>query len=122
MNALLAVLLFAQTSEAIQLFAGKSLAGWHMDVPARDKEKNLRDPFIVRDGVLVTLGTPRSNLITDASYSDYQLTVEYRFPGEPGNCGVLVHASKPRRLYGRVPQSREVPVQSGHAGDVGCIG
>ena len=93
-----------------------------MDVPARDNDKNLRDPFIVRDGVLVTLGTPRGHLITDASYSDYQLTVEYRFPGEPGNCGVLVHASKPRRLYGMFPQSMEVQLQSGHAGDFWCIG
>ena len=122
MGVLLVALLFVQKQEQVRLFDGKSLAGWHMDVPARDDDKSLREPFIVRDGVLVTLGTPRGHLITDAAYSDYQLTVEYRFPGEPGNCGVLVHCSKPRRLYGMFPQSMEVQLQSGHAGDFWCIG
>ena len=122
MAVLLAALLFAQQLGAVSLFDGNTLAGWHMDVPARDKDKDLREPFTVRDGVLVSLGTPRGHLITDAAYSDYKLTVEYRFPGEPGNCGVLVHCSKPRRLYGMFPQSMEVQLQSGHAGDFWCIG
>ena len=122
MAVLLAALLFAQQLGAVSLFDGNTLAGWHMDVPARDKDKDLREPFTVREGVLVSLGTPRGHLITDAAYSDYKLTVEYRFPGEPGNCGVLVHCSKPRRLYGMFPQSMEVQLQSGHAGDFWCIG
>ena len=122
MSLLIAVLLVARSSEAVALFDGKTLDGWHMDVPARDSDKSLRDPFVVRDGVLVSLGTPRGHLITDTAYSDYQLVVEYRFPGQPGNCGVLVHASKPRRLYDMFPQSMEVQLQSGHAGDFWCIG
>ena len=122
MGVLLAALLLVQQQEEVNLFDGKSLAGWHMDVPARDDDKSLREPFVVRDGVLVTLDTPRGHLITDAAYSDYRLTVEYRFPGKPGNCGVLVHASKPRRLANMFPQSMEVQLQSGHAGDFWCIG
>ena len=47
--------------------------------------------------------------------------VEYRFAAKPGNCGVLVHASKPRALYGMFPQSIEVQMQSGDAGDFWCI-
>ena len=43
------------------------------------------------------------------------------FAGKPGNCGVLVHSSKPRALYGMFPQSIECQMQSGEAGDFWCI-
>jgi hypothetical protein len=104
------------------LFNGKDLSGWHMDVPAFDKESNAPKPFVVRNGMLVSLGTPGGHLITDKSFENYKLEIEYRFSGKPGNCGVLVHASKPRRLYGMFPQSIEVQMQSGDAGDFWCIG
>ncbi|NNC87165.1 MAG: DUF1080 domain-containing protein [Akkermansiaceae bacterium] len=107
---------------AKSLFNGKDLAGWHADVPAKDKNKDLGPSFVVRDGMIVSLGVPRGHLITDASYSDYKLVVEYRFPGKPGNCGVLVHTSKPRVLYEMFPASIEVQMNSGHAGDFWCIG
>jgi hypothetical protein len=104
-----------------RLFNGKDLAGWHADVPELDKNPAARSPFIVRDGLLVSLGTPGGHLITDAEYRDYRLEVEYRFAAKPGNCGVLVHASKPRALYGMFPQSLEVQMSSGDAGDFWCI-
>ncbi|MBX7132383.1 MAG: DUF1080 domain-containing protein [Fimbriimonadaceae bacterium] len=117
-----ALVVLVASSEAISLFNGKDLAGWHMDVPALDKDPNGKKPFIVRNGVLVSLGSPGGHLITNDSYHDYRLTIEYRFSAQPGNCGVLVHASKPRRLYDMFPQSIEVQMQSGDAGDFWCIG
>ncbi len=78
--------------------------------------------FVAKDGLLISMGTPEGHLITDASFHDYRLTVEYRWPGEPGNCGVLVHASVPRRLYGMFPQSIECQMHVGNAGDFWCIG
>ncbi|TCC94554.1 DUF1080 domain-containing protein [Pedobacter frigiditerrae] len=108
---------FAQKS----LFDGKSLAGWHSDVPAKDKDPNIKPSFIIRDGMLVSLGDPRGHLITDAIYQNYRLEVEYRFAGKPGNCGVLVHASTPRALYGMFPKSLEVQMQHQDAGDFWCI-
>jgi len=112
----------AYPTQAEPLFNGKDLAGWHMDVPELDKNSKGTKPFVVRDGFLVSLGTPGGHLITDKSYHDYKLTVEYRFSATPGNCGVLVHASKLRRLYDMFPQSLEVQMQSGDAGDFWCIG
>jgi len=103
------------------LFNGKDLSGWEADIPAKDKEAGVRDAFVVRDGKLVSLGEPRGHLITKDAYRDYRLEVEYRFPGEAGNCGVLVHASRPRALYAMFPQSIEVQMQSGHAGDFWVI-
>lgn len=103
------------------LFNGKDLSGWKVDVPKADKNLDIQPSFIVRDGKLVSLGNPRGHLLTEKSHENYKLTVEYRFSGKPGNCGVLVHASKLRALFGMFPQSIEVQMQSGHAGDFWCI-
>jgi hypothetical protein len=103
------------------LFNGTDLAGWHADVPAADTDPHAPNPFIVRNGMLVSLGEPRGHLITDSSYHDYRLDVEYRFPGTPGNAGVLVHASTPRALYAMFPRSIEVQMEHGNAGDFWCI-
>jgi hypothetical protein len=105
----------------IKLFNGKDLSGWEADVPARDTDKSLRDSFIVREGRLVSLGKPEGHLLTKEAYRNYRLDVEYRFPGQPGNCGVLVHASRPRALYKMFPQSIEVQMHSGNAGDFWVI-
>jgi 3-keto-disaccharide hydrolase len=105
----------------VQLFNGKDLAGWEADVPAKDTDKTVRDSFIVRDGMLVSLGKPEGHLLTKDAYRDYRLEVEYRFPGQGGNCGVLVHASRPRALYKMFPQSIEVQMMSGDAGDFWVI-
>ena len=109
-------------TDSIQLWNGRDLSGWHTDVPAKDSDPALGASFMARDGVLVSLGTPPGHLITDESFRDYRLTVEWRWPQKPGNCGVLVHSSTPRRLYGMYPQSLECQLHSGNAGDFWCIG
>jgi hypothetical protein len=103
------------------LFNGKDLSGWHTDVPAMDTNAAAINPFIVRNGLLVSLGTPQGHLITDAVYQNFRLEIEYRFAAEPGNCGVLVFASTPRALYKMFPQSIEVQLMHGNAGDFWCI-
>jgi hypothetical protein len=103
------------------LFNGSDLSGWHVDVPAMDAHPDTLNPFIVREGMLVSLGTPGGHLITDQEFQNYSLLVEYRFAGEPGNCGVLIHASTPRALYGMFPKSMEVQMEHNNAGDFWCI-
>ena len=103
------------------LFNGRDLGGWHIDVPKMDEDPNVKSPFIVRDGLLVSLGTPNGHLISDAVYRDYRLEIQYRFAGKPGNCGVLAHASTPRALYGMFPKSIEVQMFHKNAGDFWCI-
>ncbi len=103
------------------LFNGRDLTGWHVDVPAIDSNPQRPSPFVVRDGQLAVLGEPQGHLISDASYRDYRLEVEYRFSGTPGNAGVLVHASTPRALYAMFPKSIEVQMEHGNAGDFWCI-
>lgn len=108
-------------AEKGSLFNGKNLSGWSADVPSKDDNPDIPPSFVVRDGMLISKGEPRGHLVTTTAYRDYRLEIEYRFPGMPGNCGVLVHASKPRALYEMFPQSIEVQMYSGNAGDFWCI-
>jgi hypothetical protein len=110
-----------QEQETVNLFNGNDLTGWYWDVPAMDNDPDVRNPFIVRDGLLVSLGTPQGHLITDSVYQNYRLEAEYRFSAEPGNCGILVHASTPRALYNMFPKSIEVQMMHENAGDFWCI-
>jgi len=134
----------AVSAKTLSLFNGKDLSGWSLDTPVRDKagpadEATIKNgvitidthtaewwksipSFIVRDGLLVSLGQPGGHLVTEQEFSDYELVVEYRFSKTPGNCGVLVHASTPRRLYKMFPQSIEVQMMHENAGDFWCIG
>lgn len=116
------ILLISCSSETSKsLFNGKDLSGWHIDVPEMDSIPTAPNPFIVREGMLVSLGTPQGHIISDAVYEDFRLEVEYRFAGEPGNCGVLVFASTPRALYKMFPKSIEVQMMHENAGDFWCI-
>lgn len=119
---LLAGAAWAQDTESRSLINGENLDGWHADVPEADGKPDAAPSFVVRDGMLVSLGLPAGHLITDEEFGDYRLDIEYRFPGEAGNCGVLVHASRPRALYEMFPASIEVQMHSGNAGDFWCIG
>lgn len=135
----------AVSAETIPLFNGKDLSGWTLDTPDRDSmtkenEVEIKDgiltidtrkvawwkanppSFMVRDGLLVSMGKPLGHLVTEEKFSNYKLVVEYRFSKDPGNCGVLVHASAPRYLYDMFPKSVEVQMQHENAGDFWCIG
>ena len=109
---------FAQT---IHLFNGIDLNNWYSDIPAKDKDSTLRKSFIIRNGLLVSMGKPEGHLMSKEKYENYRLELEYRFAGKPGNCGVLVHASTPRALYGMFPKSIEVQMMHSNAGDFWCI-
>ncbi|MGG7664923.1 3-keto-disaccharide hydrolase [Dyadobacter sp. BHUBP1] len=108
-------------SQTKALFNGKDLKGWHIDVPEMDKDPKAVNPFLVRNGLLVSLGTPGGHLITDAQYENFRFTYQYRFAGKPGNCGALVFVSKPRDLYDMFPKSIEIQMMHLNAGDFWCI-
>jgi len=118
---LIVIVLSCKSEPSVSLFNGKDLEGWHIDVPEMDSVATAINPFIIRDGMLVSLGTPQGHVITDAQYENFRLEVEYRFVGEPGNCGVLVYASTPRSLYKMFPKSIEVQMMHENAGDFWCI-
>ncbi|MCP9756651.1 DUF1080 domain-containing protein [Lacihabitans sp. CCS-44] len=107
---------------AVSLFNGKDFTGWHIDVPKLDENPNGKNPFIIREGKLVSLAEPQGHIITDKIYENFELEVQYRFAGKPGNCGVLVFCSTPRILYKMFPKSIECQLMHTNAGDFWCIG
>ena len=111
----------SQQPKTVSLFNGKDLSGWHVDVPEMDTNTSAKNPFIIRRGMLVSMGTPNGHLITDSVFQNYRLIVEYRFAGKPGNCGVLLHASTPRALYKMFPKSIEAQMMHENADDFWCI-
>jgi hypothetical protein len=111
----------ASYSQSRSLFNGKDLKGWHIDVPEMDKDPNVKSPFIIRNGLLVSLGKPGGHLISDDQHENFRWTFQYRFAGKPGNCGALVFVSKPRDLYEMFPKSIEVQMMNQNAGDFWCI-
>ena len=115
------LLLSPLMAQKLPIFNGKDLSGWHVDVPDQDENPNISPSFVVKDGLLISMGTPQGHLITDDEYENYRITAEYRFPEATGNCGILVHASTPRSLYKMFPKSIEVQMYHENAGDFWCI-
>ncbi len=108
-------------AEPQALFNGKNLDGWTFDVI--DPEVKPDAIWSVADGVLICKGRPPGVIRSEKEFSNYELAVEWRWApgGKPGNCGVLVHASKPRERF-VWPKSLEVQLASGDAGDFWMIG
>lgn len=111
----------AAAAEPVALFDGRSLEGWTFDIISPNVEPT--EVWSVRDGMIVCKGRPPGVLRTAKDYSNYELTVEWRWApgGKPGNSGLLVHASKPREIF-VWPKSLEVQLAHGNAGDFWMVG
>jgi len=66
--------------KAVRLFNGKDTKGWHMSGETNQ--------WIVENGILKS-PKPGSNIITDATFTDFKLHIEFRYP-ENGNSGVYL--------------------------------
>ena len=67
-------------AEPISIFNGKDLSGWKAD---RNKNQ-----WMVKNGIL-TNPESGANLITEETFEDFKLEVEFRFP-EKGNSGIFL--------------------------------
>jgi hypothetical protein len=117
-----AVLLFLPTTwaEELQLFNGKDLSGWNAVL--EDRATPMEEVWSVADNVLICRGLPVGYLVTERTdFDDFTLSLEWRWPKEGGNSGVLVFSSTPGTL-GIWPKSLEVQLGSGDAGDFWVIG
>ena len=104
-----------------QLVQWKGPGGWSMDVPALDKKPQGKKPFVSRDGMLVSLGSPGGHLLTDEKFENYRVIAEYRFAGKAGKLRSTCACFKLRNLYKMFPKSIEVQMNHKHAGDFWCI-
>ncbi|SFF99356.1 protein of unknown function [Duganella sp. CF458] len=91
------------------------LRGWEL---RSDPAAGIASVIGVRaDGVIAVSGAPSGYFATTASYGNYRLHVEWRWPGKAGNAGVLLHISDGPmdRVW---PVSLQVQTKSGNAGDL----
>jgi hypothetical protein len=111
----LGLLLVAGISPAAaeDLFNGKDLDGRR--AYAVTHSASLADVWSVRDGAIACKGDPMGYLYTAKDYKNFKLTVEYRWPGKPGNSGLFLRLNgKP----GFLPRTVECQLQNGSAGDL----
>lgn len=91
------------------------LAGWELIAPAAAE---LATACTVRaDGVVACAGKPTGFLATRTAHRDYRLHVEWRWTGQPGNGGVLVHIS-PGPMDRAWPLSLQVQTKHRSVGDL----
>lgn len=68
-------------------------------------------------GVITVAGNPSGYVATRATYTNYRLHAEWRWPGKPGNGGILLHiqGGPKDRVW---PLSQQVQTKHGAAGDL----
>jgi hypothetical protein len=99
----------------VELFNGTNFDGWMFCM------KNDADPmktWSVTNGVIHCNGTPTGYLRTKQSYSNYVVTVEWRFlkvAPKADNTGVLVHMQLPDKVWPMCVQNQG---KSGRQGDL----
>jgi len=108
--------LFAQNSKKIMLFNGKDLKNWEFHL--REYTAHPSTVFSVKEGVIHIAGQPFGYMRTKKIYSDYLLHVEWRWPGEPANSGIFVHAQLPDTIW---PKCIECQLRVLSAGDMVCM-
>lgn len=106
----------AFSQEKIALFNGKNLDGWKMIL--QDQSVDPSTIFKAEDGVIKISGASNGYLRTKKVYTNYKLHVEWRWPKNPTNSGVLLHVNG----YDFWPNAIESQLQNQHAGDVVLIG
>ncbi len=97
-----------------QLFNGKNLDGWTFHL-APDSDVPATDVFGVREGVITIAGQPFGYMMTEESFGDYRLHLEWRWTGEPSNSGIFLHCEPVDAVW---PRCAEVNLMAGHAGDM----
>ena len=101
---------------AVSLFSGTDLQGWECFAP--DATTKAEELWTVQNGTLRCTAAGKGYLRTRRAYADYKLTLEWRWPHEPGNSGVMVHLVGDDMLW---PKSFEAQLKAGAAGDFGSF-
>lgn len=115
-----------------RLFNGRDLSGWYTYLKGRGKNVDPHGVFSVRDGVIHVTGEEMGCLTSEEEFSDYRLTLEYRFLGGRQFCGkagkapdsgLLFHSTgQDGGFYGIWMESLELNIIKGATGDFWGVG
>jgi hypothetical protein len=101
---------------AVRLLKEKKLDNWVFKL--KDNSVDPATVFTLHEGILHITGSPFGYMRTKEEYSDYKLHVEWRWPSEPSNSGVFIHAQAPDSIWLRCV---ECQLKAGSAGDFVCM-
>lgn len=79
------------------IFNGKDLNDWIIVVG--DSTVNPAEFFYVSDGMIETVGIPAGYIRTKKEFSNYRLHVEWRYPENEVNSGIMLHVSGPDKIW-----------------------
>lgn len=79
------------------LFNGENMDGWTIFVA--DESVAPENYFYVKDGVIETTGIPNGYARTIKEYENYKLHVEWCYPEEPVNSGIMLHLTGPDLIW-----------------------
>jgi hypothetical protein len=85
----------------VDLFNGKDFTGWTFYMRSNSPPEKT---WSITNGVIHCKGRPTGFIRTVQSYSDYKLTVEWRFlkvTPKANNTGVLVHMQQPDKIWSK---------------------
>jgi hypothetical protein len=120
---LMAITINAQNSgrktNKTELFNGNDFTGWKFCMAKNAAPENT---WSIRNGLIHCTGKPNGYIRTEKTYSDFRVTVEWRFIN-PGNTGMMVFMQEPDQVW---PRCVECQGMHDHQGDfwlwggVGC--
>ena len=111
------ILLLTSVQASELLFNGKNLDGWSFVLA--DPSTKSDSVFFVKDGVINILGTPFGYMHTNKKYSNFKLTLEWRYPQKASNSGVFIFVQDDKKVW---PNAVECQLCSGKAGDFVLLG
>ncbi|MDO4575150.1 MAG: DUF1080 domain-containing protein [Planctomycetia bacterium] len=127
----LTIALCATSLFAEELFNGKNLDGWYTFLKDRGTHNDPNGVFTVRNDLLHISGQEFGCITTQKEFSNYKLTLEYRWTGKTQpprvknarDCGVLVHSvGDDGSWHGTWIPSIECNIIEGGTGDFIVVG
>jgi Domain of Unknown Function (DUF1080) len=96
----------------VRLFNGRDFVGLRIftESPSADPAAEWK----AEDGLLRCVSANKGYICTTTAYADYHLRLEWRWPGKPGNSGVMVNVVGRDVVW---PKSIECQLAAGRAGD-----
>jgi hypothetical protein len=120
---LVAAVAVADEPDPIELFNGKNLDGWTAHFPPIFESVEKEDVWSIRPGgVLHCSGKPVGYLRTEGQFTNFVLTLQWRWPDKPGNNGLILRCQDEHFFGGVWPLSIEAQIMGDHAGDIWNIG
>jgi hypothetical protein len=96
----------------VVLWDGNDFTGWHRYLA--DPTLDVDNVWRLRGRLLHCTGLPDGYIRTENKYRNYRLHLEWRWPGQIANSGVLLHMSEPDQVW---PACIECQLKAGNAGD-----